>query len=317
MTVLDWLLDSDPSIRWQVMRDLGNEPEEVVGAERSRVATEGWGARLLALQALDGQWGGDTFHPYFTSTHFTLLLLRDLGLDPAGEHARRAVGLVRDNVRFQWTETDIRPFFEGEIETCINGMVLAMGAYFGEPSPALVDRLLDEQLEDGGWNCWAGEAWPDEETDRSSFNTTIDVLDGLLEYERAAGADPAIREARFRGEEYLLERGMVRRQSTGEVIKEDWLRFTFPPRWRYDLLRGLDYLRGAGAEPDDRVTEAIELVLAKRYDDGRWRRERPQESPTWDRSGTDHFEMEDGEGTPSRWNTLRALRVLGWAGRSG
>jgi hypothetical protein len=181
----------------------------------------------------------------------------------------------------------------------------------------LVERLLDEQLEDGGWNCWAGEAWPDEETDRSSFNTTIDVLDGLLEYERAAGADPAIREARFRGEEYLLERGMFRRQSTGEVIKEDWLRFTFPPRWRYDLLRGLDYLRGAGAEPDDRVTEAIELVLAKRYDDGRWRRERPQESPTWDRSGTDHFEMEDGEGTPSRWNTLRALRVLGWAGRSG
>ena len=317
MTVLDWLLDSDPSIRWQVMRDLVNEPAEVVAAERSRVATEGWGARLLSLQAPDGHWGGETYDSFYTSTHFTLLLLRDLGLDPTGEQARRAVDLIRDNVRFQWTETDIRPFFEGEIETCINGMVLAMGSYFGVPSSALVDRLLDEQLEDGGWNCWAGEAWPDEETDRSSFNTTIGVLDGLLEYERAAGADPVIGDSRSRGEEYLLERRMFRRRSTGEVIKEDWLRFSFPPRWRYDLLRGLDYLRSAGVEPDDRATEAIELVLAKRDDDGRWRREPLRDSPTWDREGKDHFDMEEGEGAPSRWNTLRALRVLNWAGRSG
>jgi hypothetical protein len=317
MTVLDWLLDSDPSIRWQVMRDLTNEPEDVVAAERSRVASEGWGARLLDLQAPDGQWGGDTYHPYWTSTHYTLLLLRDLGVDPASEEARRAVGLVRDNVRFIWTEHDSRPFFEGEIETCINGMVLAMGAYFGEPSPGLLDLVLDEQLEDGGWNCWAGEAWPDEETNRSSFNTTIDVLEGLLEYERAGGPDPVITEARSRGEEYLRERRMFRSLSTGEVIKQDWTLFSFPPRWRYDVLRGLDYLRSAGVEPDDRIAEAIGLVRDKRDGDGRWPLENPRDAPAWDRAGKDHFDMEEGEGRPSRWNTLRAMRVLNWAGHGG
>jgi len=316
MTVLDWLLDSDPSIRWQVMRDLTDEPDHAVAAERSLVASEGWGARLLTLQALDGQWGGDTYHPYFTSTHYTLLLLRDLGLDPTSDEARRAVTLVRDNVRFIWTETDSRPFFEGEIETCINGMVLALGAYFGEAGPALVERLLDEQLEDGGWNCWAGEAWPDEDTNRSSFNTTIDVLDGLLEYERASGSDPLIIEARSRGEEYLMERRMFRSLSTGEVIKQDWTLFSFPPRWRYDVLRGLDYLRSAGVEPDDRLAEAIGLVQEKRDGDGRWPLERPREAPSWDRAGKDHFAMEEVD-TPSRWNTLRALRVLNWAAESG
>lgn len=261
-----------------------------------------------------GQWGGDTYHPYFTSTHYTLLLLRDLGLDPTSDEARRAVGLVRDNVKFQWTENDIQPFFEGEIESCINGMVLAIGAYFSEASPALADRLLEEQLPDGGWNCWAGEAWPEDETDRSSFNTTIDVLDGLLEYERATGNDPAVTEARSRGDEYLLERRLFRRLSTGEVIKEDWMRFAFPPRWRYDVLRGLDYLRSAVVEPDDRVSEAIGLVAGKRDADGRWRREYPEHAPTWDLEGQEHFDMDVDEGRPSRWNTLRAMRVLDWAG---
>ena len=317
MTVRDWLLDSDPSIRWQVMRDLTDEPDDVVAAERSRVGSEGWGARLLDLQAPDGQWGGDTYHPYFTSTHFTLLLLRDLGLDPSSAQARKAVALVRDNVRFVWTETDSQPFFEGEIETCINGMVLALGAYFGEPRPRLLERLLAEQLEDGGWNCWAGEAWPDDDTNRSSFNTTIDVLDGLLEYERATGPDPVITQARSRGEEYLMERRMFRKLSTGEVIKQDWIRLSFPPRWRYDVLRGLDYLRSAGVKPDDRIAEAIELVLGKRDPESRWPLENPRESPTWDREGTDHFDMEEGDGKPSRWNTLRALRVLDWAGAEG
>jgi len=316
MTVRDWLLDSDPSIRWQVMRDLTDEPADVVAAERSRVGSEGWGARLLDLQAPDGQWGGDTYHPYFTSTHFTLLLLRDLGLDPSSAETRDAVALVRDNVRFVWTETDSQPFFEGEIETCINGMVLALGAYFGEPSHRLLERLLAEQLEDGGWNCWAGEAWPEDNTNRSSFNTTIDVLDGLLEYERATGPDAVITEARSRGEEYLLERRMFRKLSTGEVIKQDWTRLSFPPRWRYDVLRGLDYLRSAGVEPDDRIAEAIELVLAKKEGEGRWPLENPRESPRWDQEGKAHFEME-GDGKPSRWNTLRALRVLDWAGRHG
>jgi hypothetical protein len=238
-----------------------------------------------------------------------MLLLRDLGLDPEGEQARKAVGLVRDNVEFQWTEHDIQPFFDGEIETCINGMVLALGAYFGEPSPALANRLLAEQLEDGGWNCWAGEAWPDEETNRSSFNTTTSVLEGLLEFEQATGPNQAISKARARGRDYLLERRLFRRRSTGEVIKPGWMRFSFPTRYAYDLLRGLGYLRNAAVEPDERVAEAIDLVLGKRDGDGRW----PLENI---HKGEVHFDMEEGEGIPSRWNTLRALRVLNWAGRA-
>jgi hypothetical protein len=298
MAVMEWLLDSDPSIRWQVMRDLMDEADEVVAAERSRVATEGWGARLLDLQAPDGQWGGGAYVcPGWISTTDTLLLLRDLGLHPASERARQALGLVRDST---WgPEFDDSPFFEGEIEPCINGRVLALGAYFGEASDRLLDRLLREQLEDGGWNC---EAPPSR---RSSFNTTICVLEGLLEYEKAKGATTAVREARLRGQEYLLERRMFKSLSTGEVIDPDWTLFSFPTRWHYDVLWGLDYLRSAGVERDRRVAEAIDLVERRRGSDGRW----PLENP---HPGQVHFDMEDGAGKASRWNTLRALRVLDW-----
>jgi hypothetical protein len=202
------------------MRDLMDESHEVVACERSRVASEGWGSRLLDLQGPDGQWGGGTFRPHWTSTFYTLLLLRDLGLDPTSERARQAIGVVRDST---WgPEFDDAPFFEGEVEPCINGRVLALGAYFGEASDRLVDRLLHEQLEDGGWNC---EAPPSK---RSSFHTTICVLEGLLEYEKAKGAATAVKDARLRGQEYLLERSMFRSLSTGGVIDPDWTQFSFP-----------------------------------------------------------------------------------------
>ena len=298
-SVIDWLLDSDPSIRWQVMRDLLHEPDEVVAAERSRVAYEGWGARLLDLQGPDGQWDGAPYLcPGWTSTTDTLMLLRELGVDPANERVRRAIGLVRD--RSTWgREFDEQPFFEGEVEPCINGRVLAAGAYFGEISNLMTVRLLVEQLKDGGWNCEAPRS------QRSSFHSTICVLEGLLEYEKAKGAPRGVTETRLRGQEYLLERRMFRSLSTGEVIDPDWTRFSFPTRWHYDVLWGLDYLRKAGAESDERAAEAIDLVRQKRDSDGRW----PLENP---HAGEVHFEMEDGAGQPSRWNTLRALRVLKW-----
>jgi hypothetical protein len=309
MTVVEWLVESDASIRWQVLRDLSDAHEDVVAAERSRVASEGWGARLLALQAPDGQWGGGAYHPYWTSTYFTLMLLRELGLEPGSEPARRAVGLVRENVTWQgmlpgdaaWHG---RAFFSGEVEPCINGMVLALGAYFGEASEEVLERLLGEQLDDGGWNCWAPPST------RSSFHTTICVLEGLLEYERAKGASAAVSEARARGQEYLLERRMFRKLSSGQVIDRDWTLFSFPTWWHYDVLRGLDYLRSAGVEPDDRVAEAIELVAKNRRRDGRW----PLQNP---HPGQLHFDMEGGAEEPSRWNTLRALRVLKWANHGG
>ena len=305
--VLQWLLDSDPSIRWQVLRDLGGEPAETVAAERSRVASEGWGAQLLDRQRPDGNWGDGIATPHWRSNLYTLLLLRHLGLDPASERARKAVGLVRDRVTWG-PEFGDSPFFEGEVEPCINGGVLALGGYFGEASDRLADRLLGEQLADGGWNCEAERG-----SVRSSFHTTICVLEGLLEYEKARGATAAVTEARVRGQEYLLARRLFRKLSSGEVIEPrkgsrpmpPWTRLTFPPMWQYDVLRGLDYLRDAGVEPDERVAEAVGLVAERRLPDGRW---------LLDQSPRDAFDdgLEGGPGQPSRWITLRALRVLDW-----
>jgi hypothetical protein len=299
-SVLEWLLDADPSIRWQVLRDLTEEPAEVVAAERSRVAWEGWGARFLGEQRPDGNWGDGVATPHWRSNLNTLVLLRDLGVEPASEPARKAVGLVRDRVTWG-PEFGDSPFFEGEVEPCINGRVVALGAYFGETSDPLVDRLLGEQLADGGWNCEAERG-----SVRSSFHSTICVLEGLLEYEKARGATAAVTDARARAEEYLLERRLFRRLSTGEVIDPGWLRFTFPPTWHYDVLRGLDYLRSAGIQPDDRMTEAVGLVVESRQPDGRWRIAEPHR---------DSFlcDLESEAGQPSRWNTLRALRVLDWS----
>jgi hypothetical protein len=315
--VIQWLLDSDPSIRWQVMRDLIGAPADEVAAERARVATEGWGARLLALQGADGSWAGEAWNHGWTSTMHVLSLLRELGLDPASIEARRAVGLVRDHVRWRgwdwdgtWRGLDFvgNPFFAGEVEPCINGQVGASGAYFGQDtqSERILSRLLGEQLPDGGWNCEAENG-----STRSSFNTTICVLEALLEYELAGGRGAEVTDARLRGVDYLLERRLFRRKSTGEAIERDrkgdsvFTSFAFPTWWHYDVLRGLEYLRRAGAAPDERAAEAIELVESKRAGDGRWPLEHQH-------PGTLPVDLDEGEGRPSRWITLRALRVLDW-----
>jgi hypothetical protein len=236
-----------------------------------------------------------------------LMLLRDMGLDPASDQARRAVDLVRDRVTWKGCgprECDGNAFFQGEIEPCINGQVAAIGAYFGQDVRGIIDRLLAEQLPDGGWNCEAASR-------HSSFNTTICVLEALLEYERAVGGSQEVMGARLRGQEYLLERRLFRRRSTGEVIERDrkggavWTSFAFPTWWHYDVLRGLDYLRNAGAVPDERATEAVELVVSKRKGDGSWLLETRY-------PGAMLVETDHDEGRPSRWNTLRALRVLNW-----
>jgi hypothetical protein len=311
MSVIDWLLDSDPSIRWQVMRDLMDKPEAIVTRERSRVASEGWGARLLALQGQDGHWGGAAFVPRaWISTMDTLQLLRDLGVSPADDRVRHAIGQVREGCTWG-EEFGNSPFFEGEIEACINGRVLAIGAYFGAGSDRLVERLLQEQLEDGGWNCDAPRSHSSSRpvSTRSSFHSTICVLEGLLEYERATGPTSDVTAARLRGQEYLLERRLFRLRSTGQIINPAWTQISFPTRWRYDILWGLDYLRRAGAEPDTRLAEVIDLVARKQDSHGRW----PLENP---HAGTVHFEMEGSAGEPSRWNTLRALQVLRWADKT-
>jgi hypothetical protein len=312
--VIQWLLDGDPAIRWQVLHDLAGAPAAEVAAARARVATEGAGARLLALQGEDGAWGGVAWNRGWDSTMHILTLLREFGLDPTGAAAQRAVNLVRERVHWMgwdwdgtWRGQDFlgNPFFAGEVEPCINGQVGASGAYFGQDVDRIVDRLLGEQLADGGWNCEAENG-----STRSSFNTTICVLEALLEYElagmgRASGRVGEIRRVRLRGQEYLLERRLFRRLTTGEIIDPAWLQFSFPNWWHYDVLRGLEHLRRAGATPDARVAEAIALVESKRGADGRWLLD-------YRHPGTMPVELDEGEGRPSRWNTLRALRVLDW-----
>ncbi|MFW5709740.1 MAG: hypothetical protein ACOCX5_05920 [Chloroflexota bacterium] len=313
-SVIQWLLEADPAIRWQVMQDLSDAPADEVAAERAKVATTGWGAQLLALQGADGTWGGVAWNHGWNSTIHVLMLLRDMGLDPSSDQARRALDLLRAQVTWggseEWADN---PFFTGEVEPCINGQVGAVGAYFRQDVRGIIDRLLDEQLAEGGWNCEAANG-----STRASFNTTICVLEALLEHELHVGSSPEITAARRRGEEYLLERHLYRRLSTGEVIYHDrkdssggrheypaFTRFAFPTWWHYDVLRGLDYLRRAGLAPDERMAEAMALVVSKRDYDGRWLLEiqYPGQMPV---------EIDEGEGQPSRWITLRALRVLKW-----
>jgi len=303
---LKWLLDSDPSIRWQVMRDLKDEASNAVAAERSRIATEGWGAQLLAVQSPAGRWRGSP--PGWRNdlpkddrdmliTLYALDVLKDLGLDPASKQARKMIDRVDKRLVFK--RLNNRPFLHGETEPCINGRILGIGSYFKEPNDALAKLLLSEQLEDGGWNCEAPKSR------RSSFHSTICVLEGLLEYERAGRKSAAVKRARKKAENYLLERGMFRSLRTGEAINKRWLRFSFPMFWHYDVLRGLDYLRSAGIKPDRRVGEAIEAVIERRHQNGRW-------PLNLLHSEYLPLEMETGVGSASRWNTLRALRVLRW-----
>ncbi len=309
MTVLDWLLDSDPAIRWQALRDLADAPPEIVECERARVVTEkaGWGARLLALQGEDGQWEGGALFPArraqsgegqpWTATAYSLVLLQDFGIDPGNDTVRRAVAKVRDHCRWEHAG---QPFFSGEVEPCINGLTVALGAYFNQDVDGVVARLVDEQLEDGGWNCEAENG-----SVRSSFHTTIRVLEGLLAHERATGGSAKSIAARRRGEGYLLERKLFRRKSTGEVVDPAYRQFSFPTRWHYDVLRALEYFRAAGDPPDPRIDEAIDLLRSKQQPDGTWLLENTH-------PGVVHFPLDAADGRPSRWNTLRALRVLRW-----
>ncbi|MGH1548057.1 hypothetical protein ACRAWB_02305 [Leifsonia poae] len=293
-----WLLEGDPSIRWQTLRDVVQAPDEEVAAERSRVEREGWGAALLDRQDASGAWGGTVWKPEDRDATDTIaLLLALLGAD--GERTRAA--LDRTAAGVDWGEEWGRsPFFDGEVEPCINGRVLTAAAPYGHATETVLGKLLDTQQTDGGWNCYA-----ETRDDPGSFHSTICVVEALAAY-RDAGGPSDVAEPLRRGQEYLLERSLMRRKSTGELIDESWLDFRFPYYWNYDVLRGLDHLRASGVPYDDRAAEAVEVVRSKRGSDGRWTLDallpgRPAVT----------FEA---VGEASRWNTLRALRVLEWAG---
>jgi hypothetical protein len=324
---IDWLLDSDPAIRWQAMRDLTDASPQTIAAERARVTSAGLGAAILAHQQPDGAWRREDA-PAWLTTLFTLQLLRATGADPVDPAVRSAISRLDSSLRWDCApgNWDLRPatdtanpFFQGEEEPCINGGVLALGGYFGHPNEKLARRLLSEQLPDGGWNCDAPKSL------RSSFNTTICVLEGLLEYERAISASPndqrgsteshdpgapeshakEIAAARHRAEEYLLARSLFRRRSTGDVASPEFLELAFPPRYHYDILRALDHFRAAAEKPDARMSEAVQLIESRRQADGHWLLENSYTESL-------ALPLTESVGEPSRWNTLRALRVLRW-----
>ena len=298
--LLVWLAESDPSIRWQVERDLLDLPKRQWSATRGLVGREGWGAQTLDLQDPEGTWGGGLYTPKWTSTNYTLLLLRRFGLDHENAKARAGCMHLLDDA--DWHEGGVSYWKTRELaERCVNGMVLSTCSYFRIDDPrvdSIAELLLRVPMSDGGWNCedYRGAT-------HSSFHTTISVLEGLLEWKRATGssaADSAI----ATGHEFMLSHEMYKSHRTGDVINEAWLRPTFPPRWHYDVLRGLDHLQEVGADPDDRAADATADLEARRRSDGRW----PKGGQY---TGVSHFTMEPGR-VPGRWNTLRALRVLRW-----
>ena len=309
MSAIDWLLASDPAIRWQALRDLTQAAPEEIATERARVENEGWGAALIQRLTPTGDTRAVAREHRDWVVLETLLLLRAMGLDHSSEAARQTIARVREEVTWhgvlpQDADWHGKPFFSGEVEPCINGRVVTVGSYFGQDVQLIVDRLLTEQMADGGWNCE-----DDNGATVGSFATTINVLEGLLEFEKAAGSPAEIMAARKRGEEYLFARRLFRRLSTGEIADADFTMFSFPTGYHYDVLRGLDYLRASGASPDGRSDEALELVRSKQGGDKLWLQ---------DVAHPNHldFRMDEAAGQPSRWNTLRALRVLSWASAS-
>lgn len=307
MDVATWLLEGDPAIRWQVMGDLLGRPTDEVAAERSRVERTGWVARLLEARDPEGTWAGgacfpgdwdwDTDEPGqpWTATMHVLDLLERLGLPGDSDAARRTARLVEANGRW---EHDGQRYFDGEVEPCINGRTVRAGAWLGVDVSGIVDRLLGERLSDGGWNCEAERG-----ATVSSFDTTINVVEGLLAYEHAVGGSDEVRAAREGGEEYLLQRGLFRRRTTGEVADPLFLELAFPWHWHLDVLRGLTHFRAADRR-DPRLADAVDVIRSKRLDDGRWLLDRVHPGRVW-------FDLEE-EGEPSRWITLGARRVLRW-----
>ncbi|NOV98298.1 squalene cyclase [Isoptericola halotolerans] len=314
----EWLLDSDPALRWQVERDLLSLPEATWRATRARVATEGFGARLLALQDDDGRWAGGAYFPggraYFdvqlaevdppqpwTATTWSLVALREWGLDAAVLRDNDTPAMLARDCRWEY---DDLPYWDGEVDCCINAFTLANGAWLGVDVTGILDRLVDGRMADGGWNCeWVAGATV------SSFWSTLNVLDGLLDYEQRVGGDARAREARRTGQEYLLARGLMRRRSTGELFAPWVLRFEHPSHGHYSILRAADYVRRAasydGEAPDERLSEAVERVRAARRADGTWARDHRHPGEVW-------FEVDVPVGEPSPWLTLAGTLLLRW-----
>ncbi len=297
-----WLLGGDPSIRWQTKRDLLDSPTEEIEAERAQVATKGYGKRLLDLQDPEGTWDGDLYGPKWTSTAYTLLLLRRLGLSCGNRRAHLGVEHLWQGARY----------FDGGLtsaasvdapEACVTSMYIALARYFGYEHPAVQSAeqwLLANQLDDGGWNCRSVRFG-----DRhSSFHTSILALEALAEINRLEPKRRDVSTAMSNGAEFFLQHRLYKSHRTGKVASQAFTRLSFPPRWHYDLLRGLDHFASTGSPWDERYSDAVDVLIGRQRNDGTWPVQQRHAGKVW-------FDMEQ-TGGPSRWNTLRSLRVLRW-----
>jgi len=298
--VVAWLLEGDPAVVWQVQRDLLGRAHGTWTRTRGRVAREGWGARLLSHRADDGRWGGGLYSPKWTSTFYTLRLLTHLGLSPSNRSGKSSRRLLLDE-----GVTDgggVRLWTSGRTDTCVTAMLLSMACHFGDAQDARIDRmaswLLGEQMPDGGWNCASAGVR------HASFHTTISTLEGLAALASVRGDDQTLDRATERGRDYFLRHRLYRSERTGNIVRPSFSKLSFPPRWYFDVLRGLEHFAAVGAPWDERLGDAVEVLLDARTKDGRWR------AQNW-HSGKAFFRLE-GPREPSRMNTLRALRVLRW-----
>lgn len=298
--MVTWLLEGDPSIRWQVLRDLEGAPPHEIDAERQRIAVEGWGASLLTSQDADGRWAGALYSPKWTSTTYTLLLLHWLGLPPGHPQAIAGCRQVWDGARFYDGGLNLAKSIR-QPETCITAMLILLASSFGLHDDRLdpaVQWLLDEQLADGGWNCESVRSG----SRHGSFNTSISALDALLQYQQSGG-ELAVAAPMENGRRFFLDHQLYRSHHTGEVVNPTFTRFPFPPQWHFDVLRGLEHFRAADASPDERLSAGVEVIRRARRADGTWPAHRAHPGKAW-------FRMENAG--PSRWATLRALRILQW-----
>ena len=301
-SILEWLMEGDPVVQWQVQRDLLDEESDVYQSTQRLVAEEGWGARLVGQQDPSGTWGGGLYSPKWISTTYSLMALWRLGLPHDNPQAKIGCELLLNGgfqpdcgIHFARSKVD-------HSETCISGMVLSLLSYFRIQDARihkLVKHLLGQQMNDDGWNCrsYRGDT-------HASFHTTISVLEGLWEYEKVFGDDSDITEARERAHEFLWIHRLYRSHRTGEIFDSKMTKMPFPPRWRYDYLRALDYFQDCNASRDERMGEAIGLLRSKERRDGLW-------LVNSGMAGKVFFNLEK-PGQPSRMNTLRALRILRW-----